>query len=110
MFWMSVRGKGEVCRLDKLGRDPEVLVRIWAAFILDLEALFAFGRLEEDLDSVVERRFGFEGREEEACDECREEVDVRGLDSWYPESWRDIFIASNFCEETGVLLVGEEGV
>jgi hypothetical protein len=86
-----------------------VLVLICAIEALDREDLFALGREVEDFeeDSVVEWRFGFEF--EGWVLECREEVLVRGLDSWYPESWRDIFIASNFGEDMGVVLVGEEG-
>jgi hypothetical protein len=84
-----------------------VLVLICAVEVLDREDLFAFGRdvVDFEVDSVVERRFDFEGW----VLECREEVLVRGLDSWYPESWRDIFIASSFGDDMGVFLVGEEG-
>ena len=57
-------------------------MRICAVEALDREDLFALGRDVVDFedDSVVERRFGFEF--EGWVLECREEVLVRGLDSW----------------------------
>lgn len=92
-----------VWRCEIRGRDPDVLVRILAS---DLEFRFVEGREEcEDVPVVLRLGFEFEGREEEpdAIDVRREEVGERGVeDSEYPESWRDIFIASSFGERRGV--------
>jgi hypothetical protein len=65
---------GVVCRDGRDGRDPEVLVLICAAVVFgeDLEARFVDGRAEDLLESLVERRFDFDGRVEE--------VDVRGVE------------------------------
>jgi hypothetical protein len=61
MFAMSVRGKGEVCRLDRLGRLPLMLVLTCAPLVLDLDGFLLDGREEDFDDSVVDLRFGFDG-------------------------------------------------
>jgi hypothetical protein len=79
MFAMSVRGKGEVCRLDRLGRLPLVLVLTCALLVLDLDGFLFEGRVDDfDDDEVVDLRFGFDG----LVLEWRDDVDVRGDISW----------------------------
>ena len=76
---MSVRGKGEVCRLDKLGRLPLILVLTCAPLVLDLDVFLLDGREEDfDDDSAVDLRFGFDG----LVLEWRDDVEVRGDISW----------------------------
>jgi hypothetical protein len=58
MFWMSVRGKGDVWRVDRLGREPDVEVRRTWAVEEDLVARFVLGRTEDLDEGSVERRFG----------------------------------------------------
>ncbi len=79
MFAMSVRGKGEVCRLDRLGRLPLKLILTCAPLVLDLERFWLDVREEEDFDddSAVDLRFG-----NGFVLECRDDVDVRGEISW----------------------------
>lgn len=76
---MSVRGKGEVCRLDKLGRLPLILVLTCAPLVPDLDVFLLDGREEDfDDDSAVDLRFGFDG----LVLEWRDDVEVRGDISW----------------------------
>ena len=76
---MSVRGEGEVCRLDKLGRLPLILVLTCAPLVLDLDVFLLDGREEDfDDDSAVDLRFGFDG----LVLEWRDDVEVRGDISW----------------------------
>lgn len=63
---MSVLGKGEVCRLERLGREPDVEFPTWAVEGEDLEPRLFAGRVDDlEVLSVVERRLGFEGCVEE---------------------------------------------
>jgi hypothetical protein len=79
MFAMSVRGKGEVCRLDRLGRLPLILVLTCAPLVLDLDGFLLEDREEDfDDDSVVDRRFAFDG----LVLDWRDDVEVRGVISW----------------------------